>query len=92
MQDDRGLYYYPNPADTNVRVYVREGESGAEFRLWHGDHPIVWEKHAWIPQTTLEKAAAMYRDMGNNCNPMALYDIAVAGVLLREERHRKERG
>jgi len=39
----------------------------------------------------LEKAAAMYRDMGNESNPMALYDIAVAKALLQEERRRKER-
>ena len=91
MQDDRGLYYYPNPADTRGRVYVREGDNGIEFRLWHAEHPMVWEKHAWIPQAMLEKAAAMYRDMGNDANPMALYDIPVAKALLAEDRRRKEK-
>lgn len=91
MQDDRGLYYYPNPADTRSRVYVREGEDGVEFRLWHAGYPMVWEKHGWIPQAALEKAAAMYRDMGNEMNPMALYDLAVARALLVEESRRRER-
>ena len=88
MRDERGLYYYPNPADTRGRVYVRQGGEGVEFRLWHADHPMVWERHDWVPQAALEKAAAMYRDMGNSANPMALYDIAVATALLAEEKRR----
>ena len=92
MQDERGLYYYPNPADIRSRVYVRQGEGGIEFRLWHADHHLVWERHGWILQATLEKAAAMYRDMGKTANPMALYDIAVARALLLENERRKEKG
>lgn len=91
MQDDRGLYYYPNPADTRSRVYVREGGNGIEFRLWHAEYPVVWEKHGWIAQAALEKASAMYRDMGNEVNPMSLYDMAVARALLLEESRRRER-
>ncbi|MCC8193255.1 MAG: hypothetical protein LIP28_01230 [Deltaproteobacteria bacterium] len=90
MHDDRGSYYHPNPADTRSRVYVRQGENGMEFRLWHADYPMVWDKHDWVPQATLEQAAAMYRDMGKGGNPMALYDIAVARALINEERRRKE--
>ena len=90
MHDERGSYYYPNPADTRSRVYVREGEDGMEFRLWHADYPMVWEKHAWVPQAALEQAAAMYRGMGKSGDPMALYDLAVARALLTEERRRKE--
>lgn len=90
MRDDRGLYYYPNPADPRSRVYVRQGENGIEFRLWHAEHPMVWDKHAWVPQAVLEQAAAAYREMGAGANPMALYDIAVARVLLKEEARSKE--
>ncbi|SBV90393.1 conserved hypothetical protein [uncultured delta proteobacterium] len=90
MHDELGSYYYPNPADPRSRVYVREGDNGLEFRLWHAEYPAVWEKHGWMAQATLEKAAAMYRDMGRESNPMALYDVAVAQALVREERRRKE--
>lgn len=84
------MYYYPNPSDTRGRVYVREGTDGIEFRLWHAEFPMVWERHDWVPQKALEAAAAMYRESGNAANPMALYDIAVATALIREERRRKE--
>ncbi|MDL2210039.1 hypothetical protein LJC26_04465 [Desulfovibrio sp. OttesenSCG-928-O18] len=89
MRDDLGFYYYPNPADTRGRVYVRQGENGIEFRLWHAEYPMVWEKHEWVPQAALEAAAAMYRNGGKGSDPMALYDVAVAKALLKEaERSR----
>ena len=90
MRDDLGLYYYPNPSDTRGRVYVREGENGMEFRLWHAEYPQVWEKHGWVPQAMLELAAAMYRERGTDANPMALYDMNVAQALIGEERRRRE--
>ena len=89
MHDELGSYYHPNPADTRSRVYVRESGNGLEFRLWHAEYPMVWEKHGWMAQATLEEAAAMYRGMGRESNPMALYDIAVAQALVKEERRRK---
>ncbi len=90
MRDALGSYYYPDPSDTRSRVYVRESGGGLEFRLWHAAYPMVWEKHGWIPQAALEKAAAMYRSMGREGDPMALYDVAVARALVEEERRRKE--
>lgn len=90
MRDDLGSYYYPNPADTRSRVYVRQGEGGIEFRLWHAEYPLVWEKHGWLPQAALEAAAAMYRENGNSADPMVLYDVAVATALIKEENRRKE--
>lgn len=90
MRDDLGIYYYPNPTDTRGRVYVREGEEGVEFRLWHADYPTVWEKHDWVPQKALEAAAAIYRESGKDADPMALYDLNVATALLLEEKRRKE--
>lgn len=90
MQDERGLYYYPNPADVRSRVYVRQGGNGIEFRLWHADYPLVWEKHGWLAQAALEQAAAFYRAQGK-ANPMALYDAVVAKALIQEEHRKKER-
>jgi hypothetical protein len=91
MQDDLGLYYYPNPADTTrSRVYVRQSADGIEFRLWHAEHTMVWEKYGWVPQAALEQAAALYQSQGK-ANPMALYDAVVAKALIQEEIRKKER-
>ncbi len=85
MKDERGLYYHPNPAKTTVRVYVRRGESGdIEFRLWESEHPVVWEKHGWIPREVIERAANMYKGMGRESDPLLLYDAQVARALLTE--------
>lgn len=88
MEDSLGLYYYPNPADTRSRVYVRPGAEGMEFRLWHAEHPMVWEKHGWVPQAALEQAAALYQAQGQG-NPMALYDTVVANALIQEAIRKK---
>lgn len=64
---------------------MRQGRDGIEFRLWHSEHPQVWEKHGWVPQAALEAAAALYTQNGRGASPMALYDIAVATALLKEE-------
>lgn len=84
MQDERGLYYYPDPANRRARVYVRANNEDIEFRLWQADHAEVWEKHEWIPLAVIRHAAAMYRDMGREADPMRLYDEAVARALLKE--------
>ncbi|ABB37325.1 hypothetical protein Dde_0524 [Oleidesulfovibrio alaskensis G20] len=83
MKDDKGHYYYPDPSNKQVRVYVRNGSDSIEFRLWHQDRPEVWEQHEWISIDVIRNAAQMYRDMGRESNPMALYDEAVAQVLLK---------
>ena len=87
MKDQNGLYYYPNPADTTTRVYVQEGASGPEFRLWRQDLPQVWEKHGWLPIGVIEAAAKMYREPPGSADPMQLYDKAVAEALIKEDRH-----
>ena len=51
---------------------------------------MVWEKHGWISQAVLEQTAATYRGLSSESNPMALYDIAVAQALIKEEHRRKE--
>lgn len=85
MKDHNGLYYYPNPAETSTRVYVRAGQSGPEFRLWRQDYPEVWEKHGWLPIGVIEAAASMYKEKSGSVDPMQLYDKAVAEALIKQE-------
>ena len=82
MRDANGLYYYPNPSEPRSRVYVRQGDEGIEFRLWHADHPAVWEKHGWLPLAAIEQAAAAYKERNSGANPLLLYDAAVAQALI----------
>ncbi len=83
MQDDLGLYYYPDPNDKRTRVYVRSQGGSVEFRLWRADRPEVWERHEWVPLEIIRHAAGMYRDMGREADPLKLYDEAVARALLK---------
>lgn len=85
MKDDKGLYYHPDPTDAKSRVYVRQGPSGPEFRLWRQEHPEVWDKHQWLPHSVIEAAASMYKERGNASDPLALYDLNVARALLKED-------
>ncbi|MDR2487938.1 MAG: hypothetical protein LBD42_00270 [Desulfovibrio sp.] len=84
MKDDKGLYYYPNPSDSNTRVYVRQGENGIEFRLWQSEHPEVWERHEWLVYDVLLTAASLYKERGRKTDPLAFYDLNVARALLQE--------
>ena len=87
MKDERGLYYHPHPGERGVRVYVRRGVDGeVEFRLWREDAPQVWERHTWLSMAVVRSAARLYRqehEAGDD--PLALYDLAVARALLRED-------
>lgn len=86
MRDENGLYYYPEPSDRNTRVYVKSGESGEVlFRLWEKDRPEVWERHHWLSYDILMAASAMYRSDHPDAKPLALYDMNVARVLLKDE-------
>ena len=87
MRDERGLYYYPQPGNPKVRVYVRAGDGNeVEFRLWQAEYPEVWEKHEWIPLDVIRQAVRLYRerDGGPQGDPLALYDETVAKALLQE--------
>lgn len=84
MKDEKGLFYYPDPNTRDVRMYVRMGDCGVEFRLWHKDRAEVWEKHEWIPMDVIKTAAAKYKEMGRETDPMAMYDEAVAKMLIKE--------
>jgi hypothetical protein len=90
MQDDLGCYYYPDPADTRTRVYVRKGVAGPEFRLWRAGLPEVWEKHGWRGEDVLRAAAGKFREGAGGGplgipkgNPLKLYDFNVAEALLK---------
>ena len=89
MHDDNGLYYYPDPTNTQVRVYVREEPGGVSFRLWHQDHPQVWEQHEWLNYEVIKAAAAMYKERGSGTDPLTLYDVNVARALLKEETRKR---
>ena len=56
-----------------------------EFRMWHRDDQSVWDKHQWLSLEVIQQAAAMFKAMGKESDPTALYDVAVAERLLNEE-------
>lgn len=85
MKDTLGLYYYPNPADKRVRMYVRKRYGQVEFRLWNGEFPQIWEKHDWVPYEAIEAAAEEYKKRKAGADPLEMYDIHVAERLLADE-------
>lgn len=86
MRDDKGIYYHAEPANPAVRVYVREGPAGIEFRMWAREHPEVWERHGWVPYEAIQAAASLYRaERSPNADPLKLYDLKVAKALLAED-------
>lgn len=86
MQDERGRYYYPQPGNPKVRVYVRNGQNGVEFRLWAEGHPEIWEQHEWLEHDVVRLAAEMYQsERDPDADPLRLYDINVARALLAGE-------
>ncbi|MCR4667504.1 MAG: hypothetical protein K5657_09490 [Desulfovibrio sp.] len=84
MKDERGIYYFPVPADRSLRVYVRKNADGEiEFRLWAEDTPEIWEKHPWLNHDILSRASNLYKEERNsNVNQLSLYDLSVAKSLL----------
>lgn len=86
MQDDKGIYYYAQPGNNKVKVYIRKNDHDEiEFRLWEAEHPEVWEKHGWLPYSVIQRASALYRKERNaDANPLNLYDLGVASALLGE--------
>ena len=85
MKDNSGVYYYPNPSEKRVRMYVRTRYGQVEFRLWNSEHPEIWERHDWIPYEAIEEAAAEYKKRGSGADPLEMYDLAVAKRLLADE-------
>jgi len=85
MKDQNGIYYHPNPADVSTRVYVRRGQNGPQFRLWHNAYPEVWEKHGWLELDLIKAAAGIYKPQKVETDPLRLYDEAVAIALLKQD-------
>jgi hypothetical protein len=82
MQDERGIYYYPNVANKRFRTYVKEEGGQVWFRLYSADDPKLWEAHGWVPHGAIEKAAAQYS--GNQFDPSLAYDLQLARALISE--------
>ncbi len=82
MKDADGLYYYPNPANKKIRMYVRMQEGEVCFRMKNDEDPQLWEKHGWIPYDAVVAASLMEKN--KRFNPLKVYDIALAEELLRE--------
>ncbi|WP_028575253.1 hypothetical protein [Desulfonatronovibrio hydrogenovorans] len=83
MKVPQGPYYYPNPKNKKERMYVRENDGSIEFRLWHQDHPQIWDKHGWLDMDIVKRAAGMYEKKGQN--PLELYDQDIARALLKQK-------
>ena len=88
MKDKRGLYYYPFPGNSRVRMYVREEEGTIWFRLWNADESKLWDEHGWVPYDAVRQAMAMYE--GKNFNPAGAYDVRVAMAVLEEHRNQSD--
>jgi hypothetical protein len=84
MQDQRGLYYYPNPGNRRVRVYVRERQGEVEFRLYSEEDPHLWGAHGWVPHGAILQAASIYS--GARFDPRTVYDLRLARELLAEQK------
>lgn len=86
MQDERGVYYYPNPHHRSVRMYVKREAGSITFRMYSSEEAAVWEKHGWVPHEAIAQAAALYENEGRGKadGPLSLYDLNVAEAVLIE--------
>lgn len=85
MQDEQGLYYFPDLNDRQTRMYVRlNAKNQIEFRLMVESKPEIWDKHGWIPYEVLALAQDLYNQERNpNLQHIKLYDLKVAKSLLK---------
>ena len=84
MKDSIGHYYYPNPNNKKIRVYVQKQNEDICFRLWNQDDPKLFEEHGWVPHEAILAAAKMYE--GKAFDPKQTYDIDLAKALLKENK------
>ncbi len=84
MQDKRGLYYYPFPANKRIRMYVRRTGPDVSFRMWNQDDEKLWEEHGWVPYRAIKEASAIYGKKSGGFDPNRAYDIVAANELLRD--------
>ena len=81
MRDNYGVFYYPQPENKRLKMYVRISDGVVEFRPAHADNARLWEQHGWIPYEAAKKADEYSREQGKRY-PLHLYDFDVAlGVL-----------
>ncbi len=85
MKDQRGVYYYPYPANTRVKMYVRNNNGVVEFRLHNEDDPKLYDEHGWITYEMAKQAAAIYEGKGLE-NPLKLYDFEAAEYALKNQK------
>ena len=83
MKDRVGLYYYPNPENKRVRMYVREKNDEVEFRLRNENDPTIWNDHGWVPFSAIEQAQVLYQNRGT-FDPHQAYDIQIAKALIKD--------
>ena len=84
MKDNIGHYYYPDPGNKKVRVYVQKQDGDICFRLWNQDDPKLFEEHGWVPYAAILAAAKIYD--AKKFDPKKTYDIDLAKALLKEKK------
>jgi hypothetical protein len=82
MRDERGLYYYPYPANKQTRMYVKKSRGVIWFRLWNSKMPELWDEHDWVPYDAILKASEMRKKGNSSFDPSKAYDINIAEDLL----------
>ena len=87
MQDKDGIFYYPNPQNKRIRMYVREQDGSIEFRLSNADHSEIWERHGWLDMDIVKRGAKMFQsERDAKADPTKLYDVEMARYLLKEAK------
>lgn len=86
MQDEKGLFYYPNPQNKRVRMYVMEEDGEIFFRLWNQDDPDLFDDHGWVPWGAIKKAMGLFA--GKGFDPAKAYDLGVARMILKDAERR----
>lgn len=82
MKDDNGLYYYPNPGNKKIKMYVHQENDEIWFRMMKADDPKMWDEHGWVPYDAVVEASKLAEN--RQFNPLLVYDIHVARELIRE--------
>jgi len=88
MKDDKGLYYYPMPANKSIRVYVRDAGDDIEFRMWNAADAGMWLEHGWVPYGAIQQAAKMYT--GKGFDPDSIYDLSIAQALIDGDTSKRQ--
>ena len=83
MKDRVGIYYYPNPQNKRVRMYVREKNDEVEFRMRNEDDPSIWNDHGWVPYSAIQQAQVLYQNRGT-FDPKQAYDLQIAKALIED--------